>query len=227
MVHSQIGKDGTLQEWTEDYGQLEDDHRHFSHLYGLYPGNVLSARKTPEFIEPIKKVLNQRGDGGLGFSRAWKMALWARLYDGEKALSIYNGYLKEQSHMSLFAMGGPKDVFLVEGALGATAAITEMIVQSHEGLIDLLPALPNEWSRGEFKGVCVRGGFELDMKWKDKTITSVGIHSKEGKTCTLLAKGRFKVLSDGKEVKTKINQDGSIQFETIKGRTYQLSSVLF
>ena len=225
LVPSQIGKDGTLQEWTEDYGQLEDDHRHFSHLYGLYPGNVLSARKTPEFIDPIKKVLNQRGDGGLGFSRAWKMALWARLYDGEKALSIYRGYIKEQCHMSLFAMGGPKDILLVEGALGATAAISEMIVQSHEGVIDLLPALPNEWSTGEFNGVCVRGGFELHMKWKNKTITSVVIHSKEGKTCALLAKGNFIVLSDGGEVRTKMNKDGSIQFETIKGRSYQLTKL--
>jgi alpha-L-fucosidase 2 len=222
LVPSQIGKDGTLQEWTEDYGQLEDNHRHFSHLYGLYPGNVLSARRTPEFIEPIKKVLYQRGDGGLGFSRTWKMALWARLYDGEKAFSIYKGYLKEQCHISLFAMGGPKDVFLVEGALGATAAISEMIVQSHEGVIDLLPALPGEWSSGEFKGVCVRGGFELDMKWKDKTITSVDIHSKSGQACALLAEGNFKVLSDGKEVETQMNKGGFIQFKTLKGETYQL-----
>ena len=120
-------------------------------------------------------------------------------------------------------MGGPKDVFLVEGALGATAAIAEMIVQSHEGVIDLLPALPDEWSSGEFNGVCVRGGFELDIKWKDKTITSVGIHSKEGRACAFLAKGNYKVISDGKEVKTQMNKDGSILFETLKGRTYQLT----
>ena len=226
LVPSQIGKDGTLQEWTEDYGQLEDDHRHFSHLYGLYPGNVLSAKRTPEFVEPIKKVLYQRGDEGMGFSRSWKVALWARLYEAEKAFSIYKGYLKDQCHKSLFAMGGSaKDVFLVEGALGATAAISEMIVQSHEGVVDFLPALPDEWSSGEFNGVCVRGGFELDMKWKDKAITTVGILSKEGKTFTMLAKGKIKVTSGGKKVKTKTKEDGSIYFETNKGKTYQLIPV--
>ncbi len=103
LVPSQIGKDGTLQEWMEDFGQLEDKHRHFSHLYGLYPGNVLSAQFTPEFIDPIKAVLEQRGDGGTGFSRAWKMALWARLSDGDRANAIHKGYLKEQCYPSLFA----------------------------------------------------------------------------------------------------------------------------
>ena len=102
LVPSQVGEDGTLQEWAEDYGQLEDKHRHFSHLYGLYPGNVLSAKYTPELVAPIKAVLEQRGDGGTGFSRAWKMALWARLSDGERAYSIYKGYVKEQCYLSRF-----------------------------------------------------------------------------------------------------------------------------
>jgi len=223
LVPSLIGKNGNLQEWTEDYDQLEESHRHFSQMYGLYPGNVLSVKRTPEFVEPIKKVLNQRGDGGLGFSRTWKMSLWARLYDAERSLSIYKAYLKEQCHKSLFAMGGINvDVILVEGALGATAGITEMIVQSHEGVIDLLPALPNEWSKGEFEGVCVRGGFELDMKWKDKKITSVDVLSKTGNLCRIITGGISKVTNDGKEVKTKSNKDGTIQFETVKGNIYKI-----
>jgi len=159
LVPPRIGKDGTLQEWTEDYGQMEDKHRHFSHLYGLYPGNVLSVKKTPELIEPIKTVLEQRGDGACGWSRAWKMNLWSRLYDGERALSIYKGYLKEQSFLSLFAKCG--EPFNIDGSLGQTAGITEMLVQSHEGVIDLLPAVPNEWRTGQFDGVRVRGGFEM------------------------------------------------------------------
>jgi len=222
LVPSLIGKNGNLQEWTEDYDQLEESHRHFSHMYGLYPGNVLSAKRTPEFVQPIKNVLNQRGDGGLGFSRTWKMSLWARLYDAERALSIYKGYLKEQCHKSLFAMGGDIDVILVEGALGASAGITEMIVQSHEGVIDLLPALPSEWSKGHFDGVCVRGGFELDIKWEDKKITSLEIKSKAGNTCKILAEGNFKVMDDKTEIKTKQNKDGSLQFETTEGKAYQL-----
>ncbi|MBT87752.1 MAG: alpha-L-fucosidase, partial [Gammaproteobacteria bacterium] len=148
LVPSQVGKDGTLQEWMEDFGQLEDKHRHFSHMYGLFPGNVLSIAKTPELIDPIKAVLEQRGDGGTGFSRAWKMALWARLSDGDRANSIYKGYLQEQCYLSLFAKCYTP--LQVDGTLGVTAAISEMLVQSHEDVIQLLPALPKEWNSGKF-----------------------------------------------------------------------------
>ena len=103
LVPPQIGSNGSLQEWADDLEQMEDKHRHFSHLYGLYPGNVISAKRTPELVDPVKKVLEQRGDGGTGFSRAWKMALWARLYDGNKANKIFQGYIKEQCYPSLFA----------------------------------------------------------------------------------------------------------------------------
>ena len=119
-------------------------------------------------------------------------------------------------------MGGDIDVILVEGALGASAGITEMIIQSHEGVIELLPAVPNAWSSGEFEGVCVRGGFELNIAWKDKKITSLEIKSKAGKTCKILAQGNFKVMNDKTEIKTKRNKDGSLQFETTEGKTYQL-----
>jgi alpha-L-fucosidase 2 len=162
LVPSLIGKDGTLQEWTEDYAQLEEKHRHFSHMYGLYPGNVISARNTPELIEPVKKVLEQRGDGGTGFSRGWKMALWARLNDGDRANRIFKGYLKEQCYPSLFAKCYTP--LQVDGSLGVTAGITEMLIQSHEEFIELLPALPAEWPTGKFYGVKARGGFEIDFE---------------------------------------------------------------
>jgi alpha-L-fucosidase 2 len=221
LVPPRIGKDGTLMEWTEDYGQMEDKHRHFSHLYGLYPGNVLSVNKTPELIEPIKTVLEQRGDGACGWSRAWKMNLWSRLYDGERALSIYKGYLKEQSYLSLFAKCG--EPFNIDGSLGQTAGITEMLVQSHEGVVDLLPAVPNEWGTGQFDGVRVRGGFELNMAWKDKQITSVEIDSLAGKRCRIDAGKGYEVTQDSKKVVVKKNEDGSLEFDTIKGLTYLLT----
>jgi alpha-L-fucosidase 2 len=221
LVPPQIGKDGTLQEWAEDYAQMEDKHRHYSHLYGLYPGNVLSAKNTPEFVEPIKKVLNQRGDGATGWSRAWKMALWSRLYDGERAFSIYKGHLKEQCYISLFAKCGTP--LQVDGSFGLTAAISEMIVQSHEGVIDLLPAVPAEWGTGQFDGVRVRGGFELNMAWNDKKITSVEIISRAGKPCRINAGNGYKVTQDSKEVAVKRNEDGSMDFNTIKGRIYLLT----
>jgi len=220
LAPPQIGKDGTLQEWTEDLAQMEDKHRHFSHLYGLYPGNVISAKRTPQYIDGCKAVLNQRGDGTTGFSRAWKMALWARLYDGNRANKIFKGYLQEQCYPQLFAKCGKP--LQIDGTMGVAAGITEMLVQSHEGMIDLLPALPDEWMDGRFDGVCARGGFELDIKWKNKNITEVEILSKAGNSCRIDAKGKFKVRMDGKPVASRIHEDGSLEFKTSQGKIYKL-----
>ena len=220
LAPPQIGKDGTLQEWTEDLEQMEDQHRHFSHLYGLYPGNVISANKTPQYIDGCKAVLNQRGDGAKGFSRGWKMALWARLYDGNRANKIFKGYIQEQCYPQLFAKCGKP--LQIDGTMGVAAGITEMLIQSHEGTIDLLPALPDEWSDGQFDGVCARGGFELDMKWQEKSITEVEILSTAGKSCRIDAGSKFKVVKDGKRIDSKSNRDGSIEFKTMKGGLYKL-----
>jgi alpha-L-fucosidase 2 len=219
LVPSQIGKDGNLQEWTEDFGQMEDKHRHFSHLYGLYPGNVLSATYTPELIAPIKAVLEQRGDGGTGFSRAWKMALWARLYDGERANSIYKGYLEEQCYSSLFAKCGTP--LQVDGSLGLTAGISEMLVQSHEGIIHLLPALPKEWYSGEFRGLCTRGAFELDLQWENGAIGTVELLSKAGADCKISADGLVNVFANGNPVQLSVG-DGYVEFPTEAGQSYHL-----
>ena len=223
LVPSQVGKDGTLQEWAEDLEQLEDKHRHFSHMYGLYPGNVLSAVNTPELVDPIKAVLEQRGDGGTGFSRAWKMALWARLLDGDRANSIYKGYLKEQCYMSMFAKCFTP--LQVDGSLGLTAAISEMLIQSHERSIVLFPALPDEWTEGSFEGVCARGGFELNMKWKNKTITELDILSKAGAICRIETGVNMTVRSNGKKVNIETLADGSIEFQTTKGSRYKLVKI--
>ena len=219
LVPSQVGKDGTLQEWMEDYGQLEEKHRHFSHMYGLFPGNVLSKTNTPEFIEPIKAVLEQRGDGGTGFSRAWKMALWARLSDGERANSIYKSYLQEQCYLSLFAKCNTP--LQVDGTLGVTAAISEMLVQSHEDGIELLPALPNEWDSGRFKGVCTRGAFELDIIWENNAVKTVEVLSKAGKNCKISTNKKPQIYADGKPIQIKKN-NGFIEFSTEKGKIYTL-----
>ena len=219
LVPSQIGKDGALQEWMEDYGQLEEKHRHFSHMYGLFPGNVLSKTNTPEFIEPIKAVLEQRGDGGTGFSRAWKMALWARLSDGERANSIYKSYLQEQCYLSLFAKCNTP--LQVDGTLGVTAAISEMLVQSHEDGIELLPALPKEWDSGRFKGVCTRGAFELDIIWENNAVKTVEVLSKAGKNCKISTNKKPQIYADGKQIQIEEN-NGFIEFSTEKGKIYTL-----
>lgn len=220
LTPSQIGKDGSLQEWTEDFEDLEPNHRHNSHLYGLYPGNVISAKRTPELIDGCKKVLEKRGDGASGWSRAWKMSLWARMYDGNRANKIFKGYIAEQCYPQLFAMCGKP--MQVDGTMGVAAGVTEMLLQSHEGSIDLLPALPDEWSEGRFDGVCARGGFELDMTWKEKSITEMEILSKAGEICRIDDGGNFKVTKDGKKLVVKTNKDGSIEFKTIKGGVYKL-----
>lgn len=220
LVPPQVGSNGTLQEWTEDYEQLEKAHRHFSHMYGLYPGNVLSAKRTPELVDGIKAVLEQRGDGGTGFSRGWKMALWARLYDGERAHKIFKGYIKEQAYSQLFAKCFTP--LQVDGTFGVTAGITEMIMQSHEGLIDLLPALPKTWNEGRFEGLCTRGAFELDMDWKDGEVTRVEVLSKKGQQCRINPGVKVKVTQDGKKVKVKKYDDGSIEFVTTAGGVYTI-----
>lgn len=218
LVPSQIGKSGNLQEWADDLEQLEDKHRHFSHMYGLYPGNVLSAKHTPELVDGIKAVLEQRGDGGTGFSRAWKTALWARLFDGERAYSIYKGYLEEQCYMSLFAKCFTP--LQVDGSLGMTAAITEMLVQSHEDEIVLLPALPAEWGKGSFNGVCVRGGFELDYTWEDDKVTAVSVKSNAGSLCRINTGSQLTPTLNGKKIAVVATEAGVVEFETVKGGIY-------
>ena len=148
------------------------------------------------------------------------MALWARLSDGERGLKIFKGYLKDQACHQLFAKCF--DILQVDGSMGVTAGITEMLMQSHEGIIQLLPAVPDEWTEGHFDGVCARGGFELDMQWENKTITEVEVLSKAGKTCRIYAGEKFTVSKAGKKVASKTYDDGSIEFKTIKGGSYKL-----
>jgi alpha-L-fucosidase 2 len=169
-------------------------------------------------INAYKKVLEERGDASTGFSRAWKMALWARLNDGNRSNKIFKGYLKEQSCASLFALCGK--ALQVDGSLGVTAAITEMLMQSQEGFIKLLPALPDEWSAGEFNGVCARGAFELNYSWQNKTITQLKISSKAGAVCRLEAPSQVAVSNNGKLVKFKKSANGKIEFKTVKGEVY-------
>ena len=218
LVPPQIGKDGSLQEWADDWKSLEKNHRHFSHMYGLYPGKVLYEKRTPALIESYKKVLEERGDASTGWSRAWKMALWARLGDGNRSNKIYTGFIKEQSCLSFFALCGKAPQ--VDGTFGVTAAITEMLMQSHDGFIKLLPALPDDWQTGTFKGVCARGAFELDYSWQNKQVTQLKITSKAGEICRLEAKPNAKISNNGKAIPYNKLAGGNIEFKTIKGEVY-------
>lgn len=218
LLPPKIGKDGTLQEWAQDWGQTEHPHRHLSPLYGLYPGDVFSFTKTPQLMNACKALLIQRGDENSEWSRAWKVCLWARLKDGNHALKILKGYYRDESHAQL--LSGSGRVMQIDGTMGVTAGISEMLIQSQDGKIELLPALPDEWSRGEVKGMCTRGAFVINMKWMRNKVTNMEILSKQGGICRILLHNKMNIYSNGKKVKTKTNPDGTIEFMTIKKATY-------
>ena len=146
------------------------------------------------------------------------MALWSRLYDGNRANKIFKGYIREQAYPQLFAKCYTP--LQVDGTLGVTAGITEMLVQSHEGVIDLLPALPDEWNTGKFSGVCVRGGFTLNFSWENGRIIELEILSKAGEKCRINTGSDCKVFFNGKRVGLKKFNDGSIEFDTSKDGKY-------
>ncbi len=220
LAPTRIGSDGRVMEWLEEYKEPELTHRHVSHLWGLYPGAEITNEQTPDLAAAARKTLEKRGDISTGWSLAHKLNFWARLGDGnrcEKLLtmlftpigfrkSIEGVQFQGGSYDNLFDAHPP---FQIDGNFGAAAGIAEMLVQSHNGTIRLLPALPETWSEGSVKGLRARGGFEIDVAWKDGKLTQTKIRSLLGENCVLLYRGK------------------TLRFKTRKGGSYQLESGRF
>jgi alpha-L-fucosidase 2 len=203
-----ISKDGRIQEWLEDYKETEPTHRHVSHLYGIYPASEITVDGTPELAAAAKKTLNVRGDDGPSWSIAYKLLFWARLHDGNRAFKLFHEMMKPVTatginytagggiYPNLLSAGPP---FQIDGNFGAEAGIAEMLLQSHEGYINLLPAIPDSWkASGSIKGLKARGNFTVDMQWKDGKITTYKITSPQAKKVKVKINGTIKLVTSVK-----------------------------
>ncbi|HLK57472.1 MAG TPA: glycoside hydrolase N-terminal domain-containing protein [Chthonomonadaceae bacterium] len=203
LAPMQIGVHGQLQEWLEDWdaGAPEQQHRHVSHMYGLYPGDQITRRKTPDLFAAVRKSLETRGDESTGWAMAWRINLWARLEDGDHAYKLITGLLTPaRTAPNMFDLHPP---FQIDGNFGGAAGILEMLVQSHSSEIHLLPALPSAWPSGHVRGLRARGGFEIEMEWEKGQPKKVVVLSHLGGPCTV----RF--------------QERTGHFTTKAGRRYQ------
>ena len=204
LVPYQTGRYGQLMEWSRDIDDPKDEHRHVNHLFGLHPGHTLSPITTPELAKAARIVLEHRGDGATGWSMGWKLNQWARLQDGNHAYKLFGNLLKNGTLDNLWDTHPP---FQIDGIFGGTAGVTELLLQSHMGFIQLLPALPDAWAEGAVEGLMARGNFEVDLRWADGKLQEAVITSNAGQPCQV----RY--------------GDQTLNFKTKKGQTYTITSV--
>jgi alpha-L-fucosidase 2 len=226
----QIGQHGQLQEWYLDWDDPEDQHRHVSHLFGLHPGRQITPWTTPDLFAAAQRSLELRGDGGTGWSMAWKINFWARLLDGDHAYRMIGNMLKlvpaDVRHVSeaggvyanLFDAHPP---FQIDGNFGATAGIAEMLLQSNSGFIHLLPALPSVWPNGQVSGLRARGGCEVDIEWRESKLAKATIRASKEGPVRVRAEGRIEVRWDDRIVKV-IESGEEVIFDAVADGVYEV-----